>query len=192
MTYIIPTEEIALSEQSRLRAAAVAAGRLRAADLWKLSDNQLDDREANYVNDFIAPMAPALIAGLAGWLTQPFLAAGTQYSVFATNTGVAVAPICPTNQIWVFYKAAVLTVSGPDPAGTLQFRKGIAANLICQVELESLYGKDVQDGYFSNPVTYQNPDQATVLVTCRAALGAVGCRVKLGCIVIENRQNTTI
>jgi hypothetical protein len=196
MTYIIATEEISLAEQMRLRNQAVGLAKERASAKWQLTPSQLDDREANYVADFILPFAPAFAAGLAGWLTQPFLAAGAQYSVFATNAAgafAAVAPICPTNQIWVFYKAAVLTVAGPDPASTLQFRKGMAANLICQVELESLYGKDVQDGYFSAPVSYESPDMAVVLVTARVALGVgVGCRVKLGCILVENRQNTTV
>ena len=190
LTYIIPTEELSLQSLNDRRMLAIKAGKARAAAKWNQNDTNLTARDANYVTDFIAPIAPAAIAGLAGWVTQPFAAVGGIYSVFAQNAGVAIAPVCPTNQLWVFYGAAVLTLAGPDPAGVLQFRYGTAANLRYQFDLENLYGKNVVDGYFSKVVTYENPDIATVTVIARAALGAVGCRLKLKCFIIETMQTT--
>ena len=192
LTYVIPTEELSLQNLNDRRMLAIKAGKARASLKWSQAETNLTARDANYVVDFIAPFAPAAFAGLSGWLTQPFLVAGGIYSVFANNAGVAVTPLCPTNQLWVFYGAAVLTVAGPDPAGVLQFRYGATANLKYQFDLENLYGKNVVDGYFSKVVTYENPDIATVTVIARAALGAVGCRLKLKCFIIETMQTTVV
>lgn len=189
--YLLPTEEISLADQMRRRTEAIIAGKQRASELWKVSVNDLTARDADYVNDFIAPAAPAAVAGIAGWLSMPLAAVGTWYSVFATNVPGAVTPICPTNQVWVFYKAANLTPAGPDAVCGLEFRKGTAANLMYRFDMENLNGKMVDDGYFSQVVTYQNPDIATVQVECRVAIAA-GARIKLGCFIIETMQTTVI
>jgi len=191
LTYVIPTEEIALSEQGQRRQAAILAGKNRAAKLWNQPIGNLVARDEDYVQDFITPATPALVAGLSGWLSMPFAAAGAWYSLFANNTPAAIAPVCPTNQIWVFYKVSILTLAGPDPVSMLQFRTGTAANLKYQFNLENLYGKQVQDGYFSLPVTYENPEIATVQARSRVLLG-IGCRIKLGTFIIETMQTTVV
>jgi hypothetical protein len=189
LCYVLPTEEVSLSEQSQRRQAAVLAGKQRAAEKWKVSIADLTARDANYATDFIAPSAFPVIAGVGGWLSMPFLVVGAPYSVFANGTPAAIAPVCPTNQLWVFYKVSVLNVAALDEAGILQFRTGAQANLKYQFDLENLYGKMVSDGYFSFPVTYENPEIATVTVTARVATLA-GCRVKLGTFIIETMQST--
>jgi hypothetical protein len=191
LCYVIPTEEIALSEQSQRRRDAALAGKNRAAIKWSQSVENLTARDANYVTDFIAPSALPVVAGVGGWLSMPFAVVGNFYSVFANGTPAAISPVCPTNQLWVFYKVTILTVAGPDPAGILQFRTGAQFNLKYQFDLENLYGKNVSDGYFSFPVTYENPEIATVNVSARVALLA-GCRVKLGCFIIETMQTTVV
>lgn len=189
--YIIPTEEISLSEQARRRQEAILYGKQRASEVWKVAIDDLTARDADYVTDFIAPATPALVAGIAGWLSMPLAAIGVWYSVFANNTPAAVTPVCPTNQVWVFYKAANLSLAGPDAVCGLQFRKGTAANLMHHFDMENINGKMVSDGYFSQIVTYQNPDIATVNVECRVAIAA-GARIKLGCFIIETMQTTVI
>jgi hypothetical protein len=190
MSYLIPTEEISLAEQYRMRKLAIDKGVARAVELWQMAAGNITYRDANYVTDFI-PAATA--AGLAGWLSMPFLAVAGVYSVFADNVPAAVTPTCPTNQVWVFYKVSILTVAGPDPVAMLQFRKGAAANLLAQFDMEALYGKMVSDGYFSQPVTYENPDIATVNAIARVVLGAGnGCRIRLGTFIVEPLQNTVI
>ena len=190
MSYLIPTEEISLAEQYRLRKGAIDKGVARAVDSFKQAPGNITFRDANYITDFI-PAATA--AGIYGWLSQPFLAIAGVYSVFADNALAAITPTCPTNQVWVFYKVSVLTLAGPDPVAMLQFRKGAAANLLAQFDMEAIYGKTVGDGYFSQPVTYENPEIATVNAVARVALGAgAGCRIRLGTFIIEPIQNTTI
>jgi len=192
VAYVIPTEEMALAEQFRMRKSAIDQGKARAAELWKMSQGNLAVRHAHYVNDFLTPAAPAGgVVGLSGWLSQPFAAAAAWYNVFADAAGGAVNPVCPTNQVWVFWGVSVLTVAGPDPATALQFRIGTAANLRSQFDLEVLYSKNIADGYFSQPVTYESPEICQVLVQARAAI-LVGCRVRLACFIIEPLQTTVI
>jgi hypothetical protein len=186
VSYLIPTEEISLAEQYRMRKTAIEMGHSRARELWSMSDANITERDADYVTDFI-PAATA--AGLAGWLTMPLVApVGGFVSVFADNVPAAVTPAVPTNQVWVFYKVSQLTLG--DPVSMLQFRRGAAANLIAQFDFEAMYGKLVDDGYFSQPVTYENPEIATVQVEVRIAGPAA--RVRLGCFIIEPLQNTTV
>jgi len=190
MSYLIPTEEISLAEQYRMRKLAIDKGRARARELWKQSDSNITERDADYITDFI-PAATA--AGLAGWLSQPLLVIGNFYSVFADNAAppAAITPTVPTNQIWVFYKVSQLSVAGPDPVASLQFRIGAAANLKAHFDMEAIYGKTVADAYFSQPVTFENPDIATIQVEARVAIG-VGSRTRLGCLIIEPLQNTVV
>lgn len=188
--FVIPTEELTLSELSRRRQEAIQYGKARASKIWEVSVDDLTARDADYVNDFILPATPAAVA-TAGWLSLPLLAVGTWYSVFANSTPIAVTPVCPNNQLWVFYKVAVLTVAGPDPVCGLEFRTGTAANLKNYFDLENLYGKTVADGYFSQLVNYENPEICTCNVECRVAIG-VGCRVKLGTFIIETMQTTVV
>lgn len=195
--YVIPTPELSLSELVRRRKMAIAAGKARAVEVWKVDPASLTARDADYAVDFIVPFVPAANSvGLAGWVSQPFLAVGAWYSVFCTNAVAvafqAVAPVCPTNQIWVFYKVSILTVAGPDPCSGLEFRIGRQANLKYHFDIENIYGKtECNDGYFSQIVTYANPEIATVNAQARVVLGAgVGCRVKLGTFVIETMETT--
>jgi len=189
VAYLIPTEEITLSEQYRLRKIAIEAGEKRAMALWSLTAKDLTARDADYINDFITPVTPLLVAGIAGWLTMPLNVIGTWYSVFANNTPAAVTPTCPTNQIWVFYKVAMLDLVGPDPVCGLEFRLGTAQNLKSRFDMEAINGKTVSDGYFSQPVTFENPNVVGVNVECRIATLAQA-RVRVGALIIEPLQAT--
>lgn len=186
MSYLIT--EMSVAEQYRMRKTAIDLGRARARDLWKMADSNIAERDADYVTDFI-PVATA--AGLAGWLSMPLVAVGAWYSLFADNVPAIVVPVVPTNQVWVFYKVSILTVAGPDPVSGLQFRIGAAANLKAHFDLEAIYGKMESDAYFSAPLTFENPDVATVQVEARVATG-LGCRVRLGTFIIEPLQATVV
>ena len=189
MSYLIPTEEISLAEQYRMRKTAVDMGKARAAALWNQAPGNLTARDPDYGVDFILPTAA--FAASSGWLTMPLNVIGTWYDVFASSVPAVVTPVVPQNQVWVFYKVAQLSVAGPDPVAGLQFRVGAAANLRAQFDMEALYGKMVSDGYFSQPITYENPEVCQVQVECRIAI-AVGCRIRLGCLIIEPLQQTVI
>ena len=191
MAYLIPTEEITLAEQYRMRKTAVDMGKARATELWKMNADNLTARDADYVTDLITPTTPLLVAAIAGWLTMPLLVIGNWYSVLANNTPAAVTPTVPTNQVWVFYKVAVLELAGPDPVCGLQFRIGAAQNLKSFFDLEAINGKMVSDGYFSQPVTFENPDVVGINVECRIATLAQA-RVRVGTLIIEPLQATVI
>jgi hypothetical protein len=192
VSYLIPTEETSLAEQYRMRKTAIELGRARARELWKLTDSDLTERDADYVNDFIIPAGGVVAAPpIAGWLTMPLLVIGNWYSVFADNVPAAFNPAVPTNQVWVFYKVNMLELAGPDPVCGLQFRVGQALNLKAFFDMEAINGKMVSDGYFSMPVTYQNPEVCGITVECRVAIGAQA-RVRIGTFIIEPLQNTVI
>ena len=190
MSYLIPTEEITLAEQYRMRKTAIEMGRARARILWNMADGNLTERDADYTNDFILPNSPAAVA-TAGWLSMPLNVIGTWYNVFADSTPAAVTPVVPTNQVWVFYKVANLSLAGPDAVCGLQFRIGTVANLRAQFDMENVNGKVVSDGYFSQPISYESPDVCQALVECRIAIAAAG-RIKLGVFIIEPLQATVI
>ena len=61
VSYLIPTEEITLAEQYRMRKAAVDKGKNRAAELWGQKTENLTARDANYVTDFLTPAAVAVL-----------------------------------------------------------------------------------------------------------------------------------
>ena len=189
MSYLIATEEISLSEQYRMRKTAVDMGKARASQLWNMGVENLTARDPDYGVDFILPTA-AFVAS-SGWLSLALAVVGNWYDVFASSAPAAVTPAVPNNQVWVFYKVSQLTVAGPDPVAGLQFRVGAAANLRAQFDMEALYGKTVSDGYFSQPISYENPEVCQVQVECRVAI-AVGARIRLGCFIIEPLQQTVI
>lgn len=192
MSYLIPTEEITLSEQFRMRKTAIEMGRARAIKLWNLADSDLTERDADYITDFIVPAGGVVAApAIAGWLTMPLAAINVWYNVFADNVPAAFNPVCPTNQIWVFYGVAMLDLVGPDPVCGLQFRVGAAVNLRAQFDMEAINGKMVSDGYFSQPITYENPEICQILVECRIATGAQA-RVRIRTFIIEPLQVTVI
>lgn len=192
MSYLVPTEEISLANQERLRNGAEYAGKQTLLNKSQVPIADAVARDADYVIDFITPAAPAAVAGLAGWLSAPFAAAATPYSLFATNVPAALATITvPHNQVWVFYKVNIITLN--DPATMLFFTIGSSANRKAQFDLECLYTKLCTDGYFSQPVVYAKQDVVGITARSRLALGAaVGARIRLGCLIIENLQNTVV
>jgi len=190
MSFIIPIEQMSLAAQYQMRFGAIQKGKARGAELWKMAEKNLTARDPDYVNDFILPNSPAAVA-TAGWLSMPLNAIGTFYSVFADSTPAAVAPVVPTNQIWVFYNMSMLTIAGPEPVSQLEFRLGAAANLNATFDVESVYGMTMAAGYFSQPVCYENPDIVTAQIECRVVTAA-GCRFHLGMFIIEPLKNTVI
>jgi len=188
VSYLIPTEELSLAKQEVLRQGAIMAGKNLAAAHNIAALGTLTARDADYVTDFV-PVATS--AGIAGWLSMPFVAVGALYSVFADNVPAAFTYTVLNNQVVVFYKVNILTIAGPDPASMLFFRTGAAANTKAVFDLESLQTKTMNDGYFSKPVVYEPQEIATIQAEARVAI-AVGCRIRLGCFIIEPLQVTTV
>jgi len=212
MSYIVQTDEVALAAQAKYREDAIKAGKERALALGGIATpgapnpehpyngryDNLVERCFDYGTDFLVPTAgaAAIAGGVSGWVTMPLVAVGLNYSVFATVpvpfVPVAVVPVVPNNQVWVFYKVSILATGAlVDPVSYLFFFTGQSQNRKDQFDLEPLYGKLNADGFFSKPVVYDKNDFCGASVRARV-VSAVGIRVCLQGWVIEPGQNTFV
>lgn len=189
MAYLIPISSLPLAEQQARRAAAVASGRQALVDAAVVkSIANVIDRDADYPVDFIPA---ATRAGLTGWVTQTPLVAGTVYNVLADNTGAAVIPQVPNNQVWVFYGVHIGTAIPANPASQLYFSIGQSAIRKAAFDLEKMSDKLEESGYFTSPVVYSPQDIVTITFRARAVAGT-GVRVILDTLIFEPVQNTQI
>ena len=173
--YIIPTEELTLTDIKAFRSQAVEAGIARAI-AKKLINNRADAvvREAQPAADF----------GCAtdAWLTTPLAVVNTPVSVFPAAAG---NPLLGPTRIAVFYKVGVNTA--PNPITLLSFREGAGAGTTYAVfNTEVLDTKLETDGYFTEPVVFDNQRVINIVVTPRVAT-LLAARVILGCFIIEPR-----
>lgn len=176
ISYVIPTEEMTLTAQKKMRQLAAEHGIARAlAKKVITSESEAVVREADNVADFGC--------GVGGWLTMPLIAAGALYSVFATAVPAALTPTLANTQVAVFYKVNVETV--PPPVNLLSLREGAAAaTTYAMFDLEGLFTKNLMEGYFTEPIPYDPQKVINIVVTARIATG-VQARVRLGCFIIE-------
>ena len=191
MSYLIPTEDLSLAQQEQRRRDAVVLGAQALVGKSVVgAASMVDDRAAEYAIDFIQQTTTAALAlGLAGWLTMPLAAVGTRYSVFATNAPLAVNPIVPINQVWVFYGVAINTPGRV--VSNMLFTKGTAGNRYRFFDLEPLYSKMTTDGYFTQPVVYVPSDVVGCTVMCRVPTN-LAAEVVLKTLVLEPKgQNVT-
>jgi len=207
MSYMIPTEDITLTDQREFRQAAVNKAIVKACEL---SIAPLADLRVNGVPYNSLPQAPGegkprispkatlshpsltvrqpnnvadFGCGVGGWLTMTVAAAGGVYSVFATAVPAALTPTLAVNQLVVFYNVSIETT--PIPVTLLAFREGAGAGTTyAQFDLESLAVKQVTEGYFSEPIVYNPQRVLNIVVTGRVALAAQA-RVHLGCFIVE-------
>ena len=174
--YIIPKDDLTLTDRQRFRMEAKAAGVERAMDkLAVRASEELDVR--GFEN--------ALDAGAAldQWRTAALAVLGTRYSCFQA----VAAPTLANNRVAVFYKVAVETI--PFPVSLLTFRRqGAVGNIVAEFDLEQLVCADQQEGYFTKPVVFDPTDIFAVQVMARIATG-VFARVILGAWIIERKGN---
>ena len=176
MSYIIPTDELTITDQRTLRGAAVDAAVLRALKLKiATSREELVVRHAQNVADFGS--------AVESWNTTPLAVVTTNYSIWPAAAG---NPTLAVNRLAVFYKCGVETV--PSPVSLLSFRVGAAAGTTKAIfDLEQLVNKTEVDGYFSEPVVYDPQQVLNIVVNARIAT-LVLARVTLGCFIVEPLQ----
>jgi len=174
MSYIVPSEELTLTDKKQLRNEALEAGIARALKLGLASSREgLIAREPENIADF----------GTAAdqWLTAALTAVGTLFTVF---NNIA-TPTLANNKLVVFYKVGVETA--PSPVSLLWFQLGAAAGTTKAVfDLEQLVNHLVVEGYFNEPVVYDPTNVLNVRVTCRI-LTNLQARVQLGGFLVEPR-----
>ncbi len=212
--YIVPSDFVTMMDQAMYRTKALAGGILRAYDLgvqsWQQDDMPLPPDGSN-------PKIPdknALIRWLAGgnwprnldarefqpnldagagaaldfWFTAALAAVGTEYSCMGA---VAAAPAANRiKKIVVFYKVQVLTT--PMPVNRLLFRRNNATGLLqAEFDLQQLSTMQRQDGFFSEPVVWDNNTPYSINALCQIATG-VAAQVIPGNILIEPAGTTNV
>ena len=169
-SYLIPTDELTLTDQKEYRRQAIQA-----------AENMARDRIAAQ-GDYIA-RPPQLIADfgcvLDQWNTAPLAVLGAAYSVFQA----VAAPAIGLRQVCVWYKVGVETA--PPNVSFITFQEGAAGRTTFAVlNLEELYTKQQTEGYLSEPVIYAPGSVQLIRVICRLFTGVFE-RVILSGIIIE-------
>ena len=197
MSYIIPSDNLSLIDQARLRGEADKMARTRLAKKLAVPvESALNPvspaiicRDEDYVTDFV-PAATS--AGLAGWLSMPLAAVAGMYSIFANNVPAALTPQVQNNMAVVFYGAeALLGDAAGETVAFIQFCVGQANNRRAQFNLECLYAAQSASGFFSQPVYYDPQEIMNVQIRARVATG-VGARIRLKTFIAEPVQQTVI
>ena len=170
-SFIIPKNELTLTDQANMRKAAFNAGMARSVEKRVVTNtNELMIRGFQQITD--------VGAALEQWLTAALAVVGTAYSCFQAVP----APVLAVNKLLVFYKVQVETL--PFPVSLLTFRTGgVAGSIIAEFDLEQLYELQEPIGYFSEPVVIEPNQTFSVQVTARIV--AAASRVKFGTFLFE-------
>lgn len=177
MGFLIPTEELTLTDKKRFEQLAEEAGIKRAiGKRVAATREELVTRHAQNIADFGTV--------LDQWNTAALAAVGTLYSVFQAIP----TPTLANNQVAVFYKVQVETA--PIPVSLLWFQQGAAAGVTKDVfDVEQIASYLVPCGYFTEPIVYDPQAVLNIRVVCRIATGLLA-RVILGCYIVEPLQQT--
>lgn len=180
-TFIMPKDELTLSDMKRYKQDAIKA--LLKRTVLKLGGDPDDPKAGeqydvrNYENIRDAG------AVLDQWRTAALAVVGTPYTVFQA----VLAPATPASQLIVFYRVSIETV--PLPVSILTIRTGGAAgNIIGEFDLEQIANTWTTDGFFNRPIVIDPNTNYAVQVVCRIATGLFA-RVQLGAFVSEPRGN---
>ena len=172
MSYIIPKEELTLTDQKAFRSMAVDRAVARAIAL-KIAGVPSELNVRAFENILDAGTA------LEQWNTAALAAVGTAYSLFQAVTAVTLS----TNKLAVFYGVAIETT--PSPISLLTIRSGGATgNITAEFDTEQLATCDVVAGYFSEPVVIDPSRFFAVQGMCRIATGTFA-RIQLKALIVE-------
>lgn len=171
MSYIIPKDQLTLTDIKAAKVGAQQAAINRAQQKMGLAINEQQLRQWLNIND--------AGAALEQWNTAALAVVGTAYSVFQAVPVVTL----PANKLAVFWGVAIETV--PCPVSRLQFRSGAAAgNLLADFDVEQIITGDTVVGLFNQPVVMDPQFAFACNVICRIVTGAAA-RVQLMSYVFE-------
>lgn len=186
MSYVVPVNELTLTDIKGYKLAAIEAGILAAENAGIGRRGQLVVREA-FPNADFGQLA-------VGWLlenyTNPAIAAAGWGSPFSSGAVPAFVPQLARTKVAVFYKFAN-TSAIPLTTG-VRFRVGntgasTKASFFIQLPTEAKLEPDV---YFSEPVVYEPEDWVYIEVYYTAAVGAGGQTIPFGCFIVERVGST--
>ncbi len=183
MSYIVPTNELTLTDIKAFRSSAIEAGITRALALGLARGREeLVVRAALPFTDFG-------VGVVTGWAIEqyrnPAIAAAGWGSVFDNGALPVAAPTLANSKIAVFYKFADYDTN-PTITG-IRFRVGgtgatTRATFFFQLELGAKLEPDV---YFTEPVIYDPQDVVFIEAYYNGPVGALGEDFAFGCFVIE-------
>jgi hypothetical protein len=182
MAYVIPTNELTLTDIKNFKEKCLQAG-LEEAMSHGLARtmNELTVREALPFTDFGA--------GAVGWTIEqyrnPVIAAAGWGSVFDAGALPANVPQLANNKVAVFYKFTNYTVA-PSLIG-LRFRlgqQGATTRAVFQAQLE-IGSKLEPDVYLSEPIVYGPNDWVYIEGYYDLAVAALGEAFAFKCYIME-------
>lgn len=186
MSYVIPTNELTLTDIKNFKIAAIEAGITRALALGLArSREELVVREANPDPDFSEPGAVGYAINYYVTLAAIPLTAGTWDLVFSTVT----APVLARTHVAVFYKIAD---ADEDPQVTgVRFRVGPSgattkASFFIQLPIDNKLEPEV---WLSEPVVY-DPEDTLFIEWCARINTPDPEELSFGCFIIERTGAT--
>lgn len=190
MSYVVPTNELTLTDIKNFKMAAVEAGIVRALALGLARDRiELVVREAHPHTDFNDPVAN-------GWLNEYYVTAGAigalvWVGAFGLSTAALVRPPqLARTKVAVFYK---IMDAAEDPVVTaVRFRVGATgattkASFMVQQFIDIKLEPEV---WLTEPVVYDPEDWLYIEMYCRAATAAAGEELSFGCFIVERTGGT--
>jgi hypothetical protein len=182
MSYVVPTNELTLSDIRQFKADGIKAGITRALALGiARTEQELVVRTALPFTDFGN--------GAVGWTLEnysgPIIAAAGWGSVFNAGALPANAPVLANSKIAVFYKFA--NYSAAPTITAVRFRiggTGATTKAMYYMQLET-GAKLEPDVYFSEPVVYDPQDVVYIEAYYNAAVAAGAEQFAFGCYLIE-------
>ena len=187
MSYVIPTNELTLTDMGRFRGAAIEAGIARALSLGVARvREELVARDAFPLADFGT--------AATGWNTEDYIsmvipAANAWCSAFSTGALPGTQHQLGRAQVAVFYKFA--DVEAAPVVNGIRFREGVAgastkASFFLQLETMAKLEPDV---YFSEAVIYDPDDWLYIEIYPTGNIGGQE-HIPFGAIVIERTGGT--
>jgi hypothetical protein len=182
MSYIVPTNELTLTDIKVFRSAAIEAGINRALALGLArTRDELVVRHALPSTDF----GGAAIGWTIEQYRNPAIAAAGWGSAFDAGALPLFAPTLANSKIAVFYKFADYDAN-PTVSG-LRFRVGgtgatTRASFFLQLETGAKLEPDV---YFTEPVIYDPQDVVYIELYYNLPVGALGEDFAFGAFIIE-------
>jgi len=187
MSYVIPTNELTLTDIKSFRGGAIEAGIIRALALGIARNREeLVVREATPHTD--------LWDGVSGYAAEYYTTralfpavAGTWALVY--DTALLTAPALGRTKVAVFYKIAD-SMADPQVTG-VRFRVGATgattkASFLIQLPIDNKLEPEV---YLSEPVVYDPEDIMFIEWVARAATPATE-ELSFGCFIIERTGGT--
>lgn len=209
--YIIPTDSLTFQQQQEYRVNALCAGIARcfgpnSIAVWDPGEFG-QPSQINGVPTLASIKAfllsggwpksldvrefqPILDAGAAldQWNTAALAAVGTEYSIFQAVAAPAAA--LRVKKLVVWYKVSIDTI--PVPISRLVFRRNAAAGLLqSEFDIEQLVNQIRLDGYFSEPVIWDNNTAYAINAMARIATGVLA-RVIMGNLLFEPAGTTNV